>query len=127
MNLFEFKTSGNFNNLERFLMGAKKARYASIMEDYARRGVEALSAATPRDSGRTAESWYYNIISDHDGFLIEWCNDNIQDGFNVAVGIQYGHATGTGGYVNGVDYINPAMHDILEGIVKECWEELQNG
>ena len=89
-------------------------------------GVEALSAATPKDSGKTASSWYFEIESNGDPYTINWKNSNVNKGVNIAYIIQMGHGTGTGGYVVGRDYINPAMEPILDAIAEYCRREVSN-
>lgn len=94
-----------------------------ILEQAAQRGVDALVANTPKDSGLTASSWSYNIINDGSTITIEWVNDNMASGwFNVAIALQYGHGTGTGGWVQGYDYINPAIRPVFDNISEIVWE-----
>ena len=106
--------------------------YRPILDAYARRGLEALIRATPVDSGITAESWGYKIQNDSQGISIEWYNTNTIDGYAFAgkgtpviILLQYGHATGTGGYVEGYDIINPAIRPIFDELSKELWEEVR--
>lgn len=94
-----------------------------ILEQAAQMGVDALAANTPKDSGLTASSWSYNIINDGSTIMIEWVNDNMASGwFNVAIALQYGHGTGTGGWVQGYDYINPAIRPVFDNISEIVWE-----
>lgn len=94
-----------------------------ILEQAAQMGVDALAANTPKDSGLTASSWSYNIINDGSTITIEWVNDNMASGwFNVAIALQYGHGTGTGGWVQGYDYINPAIRPVFDNISEIVWE-----
>lgn len=118
---------GNFNNLERFLSRATRLRIVRrmIMQRYGNKGVEALKAATPRDTGKTAESWRYEIEEDDSGMKIVWKNDNVHDGAIVAVLLQYGHATKNGGWVEGTDYINPAIKSIFQQMADEAWKEVR--
>ena len=123
-----FEHKGGFNNLENFLV---KSLHISplvrpILEKYGKRGVEALKEATPKDSGKTADSWVYEIVKDERGnYQIVWSNTNVVDGWaNVAVLIQYGHATRGGAYVKGIDYINPAMRPVFEKMAQEVWMEV---
>lgn len=118
--------SGNFNHTERFLTGAKKLSIKRILESYGEEGVRALSEATPVDSGLTASSWSYKIEYSKGSYSIYWTNANVVDGVPIAILIQYGHGTGTGGYVKGVDYINPAMRKIFEEIANSAWQEVKN-
>lgn len=113
---------GNFNNTEKFLKGAKDIDYRRLLENYAKDGVRALASATPMDSGLTASSWGYEIHISKGSFSISWTNTNINDGVPIAIILQYGHATGTGGYVQGQDYINPAIKPIFDKIEKEVWQ-----
>jgi hypothetical protein len=96
-----------------------------ILEKYGEEGVRALQSTTPKDSGLTASSWSYDIEVEKDLITISWNNSNINDGVPIAVLIQYGHGTGTGGYVEGVDYINPAMHPIFKQIADSAWKEVR--
>lgn len=118
------KHKGNFNNTERFLKKAIRADYLRILNDYGRRGVVALSSATPVDSGLTASSWDYEVKISRNAFYINWTNSHIVDGVPIAIIIQYGHATKNGGYVEARDYINPAMKPIFDDMAKEIWREV---
>ena len=120
-----FRHRGSFKNVEKFLKKAEKQDYWKRLERFGQEGVEALSSATPRDSGETAQSWRYEIRKTADDCAIYWINDNVQDGwFNVAIGLQYGHATGTGGWVEGMDYVNPAIRPIFDRIAEDVWREI---
>lgn len=117
---------GSFKKTESFLGRAKKRDFYKRLKAYAERGVKALSEATPIDSGLTAASWGYEITQTEDTITISWTNSNIADGWApVALLIQYGHGTGTGGYVQGRDYINPAMRPIFDEIADAIWEEVK--
>ena len=118
--------SGNFNNTERFLNGAKKLDVKSILESYAKAGVRALASATPVDSGLTASSWDYKVEISKSSYSISWTNSNVVDGVPIAIILQYGHGTGTGGYVQGRDYINPALKPIFDKIADSVWREVSN-
>jgi hypothetical protein len=118
------KQHGDFHNTERFLNQALKSNCTRILNQYGRQGVEALRAATPVDSGETANSWDYEIYRKGSSFTISWTNSNIVDGVPIAIIIQYGHATGNGGYVQGRDYINPAIRPIFDKIADEAWKEV---
>jgi len=120
-----FKHKGNFERTDRLLKGAKEKRYLKVLDKYGREGVAALSAATPVDSGITAESWDYKIQNGSGGYRIMWTNSNVNDGVPIAIIIQYGHGTGTGGYVQGRDYINPAMRSVFDNIADKAWEEVK--
>ena len=122
-----FTHKGNFNNLERFL--AKVVRIQPVIDiilnKYGKRGVDALKAATPKESGKTADSWSYEII--HNGKMsssIVWKNSAENEGYKIAILLQYGHGTGTGGFVKGTDYINPAIESIFTDMANECWKEV---
>ena len=120
------KHRGTFNNTEKFLKGANKINYRRILERYAKEGVLALSAATPVDSSLTANSWGYEINISKGSFSIAWTNSNVQDGVPIAIILQYGHGTGTGGYVQGRDYINPAIRPIFDKIANSVWQEVSS-
>ena len=125
--MFSVTHKGNFNNIERFLRKNQKIDIDHYLEKFGQAGVEALSKATPKDTGLTSESWYYRIDKDKDKTTITWCNSNtIDDWYNVAIGIQYGHGTVSGVYVQGVDYINPAMRTIFDELANQIWEEVKN-
>ena len=118
--------SGNFNNTERFLKGAKKLNIKRILESYGREGVRALASATPVDSGLTADSWGFRVTISKGSFSIVWTNSNVVKGVPIAIILQYGHGTGTGGYVQGRDYINPAIQPIFQKIADSVWLEVRN-
>lgn len=117
---------GNFKKTYTYLKNMKEINFAKDLAKYAEMGVEALSAATPKDSGKTASSWYFEIESNGDTYTINWKNSNVNKGVNIAYIIQMGHGTGTGGYVVGRDYINPAMEPILDAIAEYCRREVSN-
>lgn len=119
-----FKHHGNFNNTKRFFKRATEARFLQNLNRYGQEGVAALSAATPVESGETASSWYYEIRRSGSSFSIHWGNSHVNDGVNIAIIIQYGHGTGTGGYVAGRDYINPAIQPIFDKIAENVWKEV---
>lgn len=116
--------SGDLSKTTKFLNRLQHKEYLNVLSKYGQRGVEALRSATPKDSGKTADSWYYEIKEDRNGATISWCNSNVNDGVVIAALIQYGHGTGTGGYVQGIDYINPAMKGIFDDLANECWKEV---
>lgn len=121
----KIELKGNFNNTNRFLQGLTKAVDIHKLRAYAEQGLDALKSATPIDSGKTAESWYYTIKRDGNGYTISYNNTNINNGVPIAIILQYGHGTGTGGYVKGRDYINPAIQPIFDDIVDSAWKEVQ--
>ena len=117
---------GSFQNAEGFLKRMKaRTQFAGLFK-YGEIGVQALVNATPEDSGKTAESWYYEIVDKPGYFSIHWLNSNVEEPgtIPVAVLIQYGHATGNGGYVEGYDYINPALRPIFDQIAADMWREV---
>ena len=124
MGFITIRSKGNFNQMERFLNKMKRQNYMNILDKYGQLGVEALAANTPKDSGKTASSWYYEIQRDPDKTTISWLNSNVNKGVVIAVILQYGHGTGTGGYVEGRDYINPAMRPIFDSIAEDAWKEV---
>ena len=122
--VIKFKHRGNFNNTERFFKRAQKMDFFRNLEKYAQEGVAALSSATPVDSGLTASSWDYEIIKKRGSVSIYWTNSNINAGVPIAVILQYGHGTNNGGYVQGRDYINPAIRPIFDKIADNAWKEV---
>lgn len=123
--MFSVTHSGNFNNLERFLKKNEHMDIDHYLETFGEAGVKALQEATPKDTGLTSESWYYIIERDDNHITITWCNSNVvDDWYNVAIGIQYGHGTRYGTYVQGVDYINPAMRSIFDEMAEQIWKEV---
>lgn len=122
--MISFKHRGDFKRTEKFFNTVKGAGYLNKLAKYGQMGVDALAAATPVDSGLTAASWTYEITSDDNSTTISWINTNVNKYVNIAIILQYGHGTGTGGYVQGRDYINPAMRPIFDQIAKEAWKEV---
>lgn len=123
--MISVKHSGDFRKIERFLKKNQNISFNRYLKMYAQKGVEALAAATPKDTGLTADSWSYKIIKDENTTSIVWTNSNVVDGwYNVALMIQYGHGTATGVYVEGIDYINPALRSIFDELAEEIWKEV---
>ena len=122
--MISFRQKGDFSKLNRYLEKAKAAARLSILDKYGREGVAALASATPIDSGETANSWFYEISHDNGSATIAFCNSHINQGVPIAIILQYGHGTGTGGWVEGRDYINPAIQPIFDKIVEEAWREV---
>lgn len=122
--MITFRQKGDFSNLSRFFERVKEAVKIGDLDKYGRAGVAALSSATPVDTGKTAASWTYKIVRQNGSVSIEFHNTNIQKGVPIAIILQTGHATGTGGWVEGRDYINPAIQPIFDKIAKEAWEEV---
>lgn len=115
---------GNFKKSYKFLGFVRQWKVDRALTKFAQKGVDALQAATPVDSGETASAWGYEIETSGSGAKITWTNSNINDGVNIAVILQYGHGTGTGGYVEGRDYINPALAPVFDEIADELWKEV---
>lgn len=122
--MISFRQKGDFSKLTRFLERAKEAVHLGDLDKYGREGVAALASATPVDSGKTATSWYYEIENKKGQVSIRFNNSNIQNGVPIAIIIQYGHATGTGGWVEGQDYINPSIRPIFDEILNKTWREV---
>ena len=122
--MISFKHRGDFSKLTRFLERAKEAVRLGDLDKYGREGVAALASATPVDSGETANSWYYEIINSNGSVTITFNNSHINKGVPIAIILQYGHGTGTGGWVQGRDYINPAIQPIFDRLADEAWKEV---
>ena len=122
--MISFKHTGDFSKLTSFLEKAKGAVRLGNLDRYGQEGVAALSAATPVDSGLTANSWYYEIEHKNGSATINFCNSNIQNGVPIAIILQYGHGTGNGGWVQGRDYINPAIQPVFDKIAESAWKEV---
>ena len=119
--------SGDSKKTSKSLSRLHKDILLSDLHRYGERGVEALTNATPVDTGLTAKSWGYRIIQENTGPRIEWYNRNIVNGTSVVILIQYGHGTGTGGYVVGRDFINPSIQPVFDSIVDEIWKKVNLG
>ena len=124
--MITFKSSGDFSKATKYLTDLKEVpiNILAILSKYGREGVEALSSATPVDSGLTANSWSYEAFKTPSSIGIQFHNSNIDDGVPIAIIIQYGHGTGTGGWVEGRDYINPAIQPIFDRMTEELWKEV---
>lgn len=122
--MISFRQKGDFSKLTRFLERAKEAVKVGDLDKYGQEGVAALASATPVDSGLTANSWYYEIENKKGSVTITFKNSNIQNGVPIAIILQYGHGTGTGGWVQGRDYINPAIQPIFDKIAENAWREV---
>ena len=120
----KLKSKGDFKKAQLRIKQISEAGKVPNMDKYGQMGVDALSAATPVDSGLTSQSWGYEIKQDGDGVMIVWTNSNINKGVNIAIILQYGHGTGTGGYVQGIDYINPALKPVFKHIADDAWNEI---
>lgn len=122
--MISFRQKGDFSKLTRFLERAKNLVHLSDLDRYGREGVAALASATPVDTGKTAASWYYDIKINKESASITFDNSNIQNGVPIAIILQYGHGTRNGGWVEGRDYINPAIQPIFDKIAEEAWKEV---
>lgn len=122
--MITFRQKGDFSKLTRYLEKTKGTVSLGILDRCGREGVAALASATPIDSGLTANSWYYEIENKKGSAKITFCNSNIQNGVPIAIILQYGHGTGTGGWVEGRDYINPAIQPIFDKIANDAWREV---
>ena len=122
--MISFRQKGDFSKLTSFLERAKETVYLGDLNKYGRQGVAALASATPVDRGKTASSWSYKIENNNGSVSISFENSNIQDGVPIAIILQYGHGTRNGGWVEGRDYINPAIQPIFDQIVNEAWKEV---
>ena len=122
--MITFRQKGDFSKTTRFLKRAKEAVRVRDLDRYGREGVAALASATPVDSGLTASSWYYKIENTDGRISLSFFNSNNQNGVLIAIIIQYGHGTGTGGWVEGRDYINPAIQPIFDKITESLWREV---
>lgn len=125
--MISISSSGSFKNTEAFLNKVAKLDLRSVLNSYGAEGVRALSAATPVRSGLAAQSWAYKIQTSGGSASITWYNTDVESGFPVAIMLQYGYSTGTGGYVRGRDYINPAMRPIFDKIADGVWKEVTRG
>lgn len=124
--MISFRQKGDFSKLTRYFERIKEAVNLSILDKYGREGVAALASATPVDSGKTASSWYYKIEHSHGTAILSFHNSNVNDGVPIAIILQLGHGTGTGGYVQGRDYINPAIQPLFDKIAEDAWKEVTN-
>lgn len=125
--MIQFVHKGDFSKTSKFLERALEAIKLGQLDKYGRMGVDALAAATPVDSGATAASWNYSIERNGSSVSIVWSNSNVNKGVNIALILQLGHGTGTGGYVQGRDYINPAIQPIFDQIADSAWKEVTSG
>lgn len=122
--MISFRHKGDYRKATRYFERLKEAARLGILDKYGRAGVAALSSATPVESGKTASSWGYEIEHSRGSAKITFTNSNINKGVPIAIILQYGHGTGTGGWVQGRDYINPAIQPIFDQIVNEAWKEV---
>ena len=122
--MIKIRQKGDFKKFTSFLERAKEGLDIGVLDKYGRKGVAALSSATPVDTGLTASSWFYKIENKNGVAKIEFHNSNIQNGVPIAVILQYGHGTRNGGYVVGRDYINPAIQPVFDELAKNAWKEV---
>lgn len=122
--MITFKHTGDFSKTKKSLGRMKEITRLNILDRYGKAGVSALSSATPAESGLTASSWTYEISSSSGGASITFLNTNVNKGVNIAIILQYGHGTGTGGWVQGRDYINPAIQPVFDKMTEAVWKEI---
>lgn len=122
--MISFRHKGDFSKLTNYLEKAKNIAKIGDLDKYGREGVAALASATPLDTGLTANSWYYKITHNKGSTTISFHNSNIQNGVHIAIVLQYGHGTNNGGWVEGRDYINPAIQPIFDEITNNAWKEV---
>ena len=118
------ESKGNFDNTEKLLKRIKSRDYLKVLDKFGQRGVTALSGATPTRSGKTASSWDYEVLVSGGGVTLQWTNSNINNGVSIAIILQYGHGTRNGGWVQGRDYINPAIQPIFDELAENAWREV---
>ena len=122
--MISFRQKGDFSKLDHYFERVKEAAKIGVLDKYGQAGVSALSSATPVESGKTASSWYYEIKRQNGSVALEFYNSNVNNGVPIAVILQFGHGTGTGGWVKGRDYINPAIQPIFDKIAEDAWKEV---
>lgn len=123
--MISLSTKGDFKKLNSFLEQTLEKIELGSLNKYGNEGVEALKNATPKNTGKTADSWYYEIIRSNGSISISFNNTNINNGVPIAIILQYGHATNNGGYVQGIDYINPALSSVFDKIAEKAWNEIK--
>ena len=122
--MIKFEQTGDFSKTTNFLTNLKRSKLVKDLDKFGRKGVEALKSVTPINTGLTANSWYYEIVEEKNSTKINFCNSNIQNGVPIAIILEYGHGTRNGGWVEGRDYINPAIQPIFDAIVNNAWKEV---
>lgn len=122
--MISFRHQGDFKKTEKLLKKSLGKDYRKILDKYGQQGVSALSSATPIESGETAASWDYDVIQNGSSISVVWKNYNVNKGVNIAIILQYGHSTRNGGYVQGRDYINPALRPIFDRLAEAAWKEV---
>lgn len=126
MSGIKFTHHGDFKKTKKFLTRMSLLNPYEVLDKYGKKGVEALRAATPVDSGRTADAWYYEIERKFGSITIAWYNSNINEGVPIAIILNYGHGTGWGGYVKGREYISPAIQPVFDEIAEAVWKEVES-
>lgn len=121
---FSIRTTGSWDNTQRWLTKLSKGEFYAKLDDIGRLGADRLAEATPKGTGKTASSWKYSVRKTSYGAQVAWYNTNVNEGFNIAIMIQYGHGTGTGGYVPGYDFINPAIQPVQQKAIDEVFREV---
>lgn len=124
--MITIRQQGDYSKISNYLERIKESVHLGILDRYGKEGVAALASATPKDTGLTASSWTYEINRTSNGASIIFSNTNIQNGTNIAIILQYGHATANGGYIQGRDYINPAIQPIFDRIAEDAWKEVNS-
>ena len=122
--MISVRVKGDFKKLNRFFEKVEEAVHLGDLDRFGKEGVEALQSMTPVDTGKTSESWYYKIVRSSGSVKIQFFNSNVQNGVPIAVILQMGHGTGTGGWVEGRDYINPAIQPVFDRILEYAWKEV---
>ena len=122
--MITFRQKGDFSKLSKYLEKNSKSVKSGLLDKYGRAGVAALASATPTETGKTASSWGYEIVKSKGSISVVFTNDNFNKGVPIAIILQYGHGTGTGGYVQGRDYINPAVKPVFDKLAEEAWREV---
>lgn len=122
--ILSVRTRGDLKKTDGFLHRIIQHHYRAKLDYYGEQGVKALREATPRDTGLTADSWSYEIVEKQDQLALYWKNSNRENGVMVAILLQYGHATRNGGFVQGIDYINPALKPVFDRMANEAWKEV---
>lgn len=125
--MIRVSVKGDFKKTNSFLERAKNLFRFGILDKYGRRGVDALRAATPKDTGETANAWYYRVVRNRRGVAIEWLNSSKNEGIPIVILLQYGHGFQNGGFYEGLDFINPAMRPVFKQIADDAWKELTDG
>lgn len=125
--MISIKSFGSFDHMKAFLESLDDNKAFGVLDKYGQVGVDLLASATPIETGETAHDWGYTVTHTKNGHhILGWHNTHVEDGVNIAVILQYGHGTGTGGYVEGIDYINPALRPLFDKIIEDIWREVAN-